>query len=660
MNKIYKKNLEAIKKRYPDLAQRINNTVVGNKYKLIKDSDGSYNLGIFSSKKLYYPSQKKRQALNTQLKKQRIKNAVIAVFLGFGLGYELMVYYENFSKHVGTKYMCVFEKDIEIFKHAMKCHDFSSVIKNKDVEIYIGEKLENLFPKFVKYFDEGKKIVYLNAIKPIYTNSALDLFGEYYIECSKTFKKAAKNKIFDYGDSPVDSLVGTENMLSNLDEIIKNPGINCLKNKFKNKPGIVIATGPSLDKNIHLLEGIGDRAVLVAAEASLRPLVNRGLKPHIITSLERTIPIMELVKGFTEEQVKEVYLGACPVVDRTVYEEYKGPRVIIYRNFNHFKWLNIDKGILDIKISSGNMAFKVCEYLGCNPIILIGQDLAHTDEGKTHATGFDFPDQEDDKYDLVQVKGNIKDFVWTTKAWISALNAYIRDIDGYKGLCINSTEGGAFIQGTTVMPFKEALGKHIHTQRPFSPIKKIQQALNVKDIDSDKQKKEVLKLIKNTKIDIDHLLEGYEKAITILENNISLLSKLKKEKEYDKTQKKKIDTISQEFGRIIHKTDQENLFTLQYYLAHIIQSLTVHYSIKHFSIPNDYDSFQQAVPEQLLLKKDYYQNLIKTIKNTYSSLENAQRLLEEGHWKRTENNILFHKMSMKQEDFIKYKKYFKN
>ena len=62
------------------------------------------------------------------------------------------------------------------------------------------------------------------------------------------------------------------------------------------------------------------------------------------------------------------------------YANFPGEKIIVFRKFATFEWLDIKKGILDIGPSAGNMAFKVLEYLGCDPIIMIGQDLAITDD----------------------------------------------------------------------------------------------------------------------------------------------------------------------------------------------------------------------------------------------------------------------------------------
>ena len=79
-------------------------------------------------------------------------------------------------------------------------------------------------------------------------------------------KDAGSQQILHFGNDPYDSLIGIENMLANLDEIISNPGINLLYNKFAGKPAIVVATGPSLNKNKHLLKGMENKALIVAAD----------------------------------------------------------------------------------------------------------------------------------------------------------------------------------------------------------------------------------------------------------------------------------------------------------------------------------------------------------------------------------------------------------
>jgi len=214
-----------------------------------------------------------------------------------------------------------------------------------------------------------------------------------------------------------------------------------------------------------------------------------GLKPHLVTSLERVAETVKLLEGYNREEVGDVYLAACPVVRNEVYQAYSGPRIIVYRDFDHFKWLGIDRGILKIQLSAGNMAFKVAEALGCDPIILIGQDLAFSRDGRTHATGSVYGEnQQLPLEEMFEVMGNDGESIMTNQTWYSFLRAYEMDLLNYSGTCINATEGGAYITGTSIMPFEEAINKHIREE--FYPRDSIRESLTIftpRDVEQDLQ-----------------------------------------------------------------------------------------------------------------------------------------------------------------------------
>jgi hypothetical protein len=179
---------------------------------------------------------------------------------------------------------------------------------------------------------------------PIYYSSALLLYKDYYFQAFSRLKEAVVYQLNFYGNCPQDSLWGVENMFKNLNEIIEHPGINMLKGKFKGKPGIVAGSGPSLKKVIHLLGDLKEKVVMISAESTLRALIHHGLKPNMVCSLERTDMTIRSFEGFDDGELQDVYLAGCPVIPRGAYEVYKGPRVVVYRRFDHFTWLQLDKG----------------------------------------------------------------------------------------------------------------------------------------------------------------------------------------------------------------------------------------------------------------------------------------------------------------------------
>jgi len=652
--------MEALRKKDKDLYRRVKKTKISHRFKISRHQD--YFPGLFDSEMNYafYQNPNPLFDVKKNIDDLKIKNAKLAVFLGFGLGYELMVFVNQCAERNKTHFIGVFEKEIELFKMALMNVDLSFFLSNDKIRFFVGEQLDHLFPKLVDYFGENQKFMLIKAMKVLYNPVLFSHEKVYYLTVLKTLREAATHKIIDYGDSPQDSLVGVENMLLNLNEIVENPGINLLKDKFKGKPAIVASTGPSLDKNKHLLKGLEDKALIVAPEASLRPLLSIGVKPHILTTMERTIPVKDLVSGFEKTEVEDIYLGACPVIDREVFESYPGPRIIVYRSFDHFKWLAIDKGMLNIKTSAGNMAFKVCDYLGCNPIILIGQDLSFSSDGKTHAQNT--PRTQDGKLSSSEIRkqgtpipypGNVEKTVYTTKTWIPCIKGYERDISDFNGRCINSTEGGVFIKGTTIMPLQESIQKFI--QKDFSPLKTIKQELSkFGNQDIEKERHTVIKLIDKTLMDLDELQEKYKEAFDYIVENEKRFNEALEDSEKLKNLQPELERIEE---TVYHPVDwgiRYKHYTLQLLLTHIIQPVNIQHIINRHGVEEYYDNENQVKLARVLLEKQHFLdivNLISIVKDTlYASLETFKT----NKWTRSQNNINFHKFQMPVEKFLHY------
>ncbi len=606
-NIIYDKNIRLLKKRDPELAERIEKYENEDNYKVFYENN-NYNIFCIKSNINYYSSNPNIDAKNI-INSSDTNNARMAIFLGFGLGYEINYFIKNIAIKENTEYILIIEKEMEIFKKALEIFDFSNLISNKRITFLIGEKDKDLFPFFDKYFKENMKVFFLKAMKTFFNNSALKIDNKYYITCIKKLQEGSLYSISAYGNDPKDSLIGVENMLLNIKTIVNNPGIILLKDKFINKPAIVVSSGPSLNENIHLLKGLEDRAVIIAADSALRALLKNGIKPHFVTALERTKSILRLFQGFNEEDVKDVYLAACPVIDPVIYEEYPGPSVIVYRNFDHFKWLNIDKGILEIKQSSGNMSFKIAEYLGCSPIILIGQDLAYGADGMTHANGTNLEYDEDlqkriKARGLMKVRGNVEKEVITSKMWYNFLKGYESDLAEYKGICINSTEGGAYIIGTEVIPLSQSIDKYV--RETYNPLSIIKKHFFTKKEDYIEEYKNTKILIKNTIKDLQYMIDECKTGIELINNSNEFLgSYLDSDKSYQEANKDKVIEL---FSQIIEpkkKIVSKNR-TFQMFLMHIIQSYNIKFEIDLNELPNKYDDHELVLAVTCIRMKEWY------------------------------------------------------
>ncbi|WP_027389769.1 motility associated factor glycosyltransferase family protein [Chrysiogenes arsenatis] len=274
-----------------------------------------------------------------------------------------------------------------------------------------------------------------------------------YIEAVKiAFNEA---KVY-YGNDPHDSLIGIENMFDNLDLIIDNPGIMQMKGKMAGTPAFIIATGPSLTEALPLLPQAAQRGFVFACDYSVKHLIDANAPFHFVVSLERN-PF--IAKFFRDYDLRNHYLFTPPLQHRHILTSFTGKKIITYRNVKHFDWLGIPKGQLDIKSSVANMAFAIADYLGCSPIVLVGQDLCYGSDGATHAAGAIFGAKQEEvvRQQRLHTRGNSGDMVETNQIWFSCIKSYETDIARSHARCINTTMRGAAILGTELQELSEVL-----------------------------------------------------------------------------------------------------------------------------------------------------------------------------------------------------------
>lgn len=629
-NHIYNGNMKALRKRYPELANRVEKPNICN-YEIRSNSPSRIpNLYSRSKSLYYYDIADPLKDVVQQITELKLRNTRIAFFLGIGLGYELMYYLGDTALQQNTNFVLVVERDLEIFKLALQTTDMVQAIEHQDIAFFIDVEPEDLYVKFRDCLAMGRRFILARAMNPVYHPSALKLNKDYYINVLKVFRESVVHQISTFGDSPEDSLIGLNNMLANLDEIIQNPGINMLYKQFQNRPAIIVSTGPSLNKNKHLLKGLEEKAVIIAPDASLRILRDMGVKPHLVTSLERVPQTAKLLEGFTSQELEEVYLAACPVVMPECYAAYDGPRIIVYRNFDHFRWIGIDKGILDIQLSAGNMAFKVAEALGCNPIILIGQDLAFARSGETHARGTFFGEKQDYLFaqDQLQVPGNDGEPITTTKVWYSFLKAYEMDLATYQGQCINATEGGAYIPGTSLMPFARAIQEYIGED--FDPRQHITRLLSIFTSENAQQDRQtVLQIINKTISGLESITSYCLEGIKTCESfRPALESALASPDEMSDKLRSELPAMEGEMLAWRGKCHQVQP-VFQNFLVHIIQSYYIKFEIEMVAIPGKYTDPDLALIDILLHQVDWYAVVADICQICRHSLSEARdRILE--------------------------------
>jgi hypothetical protein len=619
---VLEKNLNALGKRYPQYIEAIKRVGFTGRYSAVNTPGKTPNLVDMVNKQPYYNSLDPLAGAAGDLERRNIRLSHLTVFLGLGLGYHAIAHIN--SNQGAVECVIIFEHEPEAIKTALSVLDLTPLINHPKVILCFILPPPNFFPILFAGLQQGNTKFYLKAINIIELEPAIGKNMQYYSACVKVLRDGVSAALMHFGNAPDDSLVGIRNTFRNINTIIDYDGIIKLKDAFKNKPGIVVATGPSLNKNIDLLAGLEDKAVIVAADASLKVMLEKGYRPHLVTSLERGLPTAKLFEFTTEESLKDIYLSACPVVDPATYEAYPGEKIIVYRPFATFKWLELEKGTIDTGPSSGNMAFSVLAYLGCNPIILIGQDLSF-EEGRTHADGTTYGSRVESymqQQNLVLVPGNYITHVTTSKIFQYFLQYYENQIAQYSGKAINATEGGARILGTELLTFKEAIERHI--SKPINTLAVIKRRVSPTKSAKSASIREKVRGILADGLDfsqkvIDALSEGAEKA------NDILLTSYKPYAEGDQSKLEPLDNY-EEILKKPYTFFADNKFFLV--LMHYVQAYLINNITEINKLKAENDPSPELSARVLAINIQMFLNLIKLIEIFKAELSVALEILD--------------------------------
>jgi len=462
-NRIYASNLNALKERYPDIYKNfltVNQDTLINTVKLHPDNRlPDIMLKDHHRKVFYYGHDDPMAYCSDYLATLDLHYAPVLVFMGFGLGYQVASAVNDLAKGLDIKHIIIIEEDIELFRAAMATMDFSEIIKHPNVEFIVGTTHDGVFNALCEYYKRCPMVTHhFRSLKIVVMPSVLQICGGYYEKAVEILKKSIMIILQQLGNDPYDSICGVNYTLQNIKPIIEDPWIISFKNAFKGRPAILVGAGPSLNKDIDLLKEASHKALLVCVDAALKPLLDRGIEPQIVTNVERSKGQSGFFAGL--EELENTYFVYCSVVYPDTYESYKGPKIITHRYPEIMEWLGLDTGIIKAGPLVGNYAFNIAEYFGCDPIIMLGQDLSIPRTGATHVEGMVFGTIEQYRDNMLEIEGSTGETLLTTRDFDESRLSLEEQIEAYDALCINATPGGAKINGTLLMDFKSATEKY--------------------------------------------------------------------------------------------------------------------------------------------------------------------------------------------------------
>ncbi|EAL3384654.1 DUF115 domain-containing protein, partial [Campylobacter jejuni] len=241
------------------------------------------------------------------------------------------------------------------------------------------------------------------------------------------------------------------------------------KNKFEN--AIVVSAGPSLAKQLPLLKAYQDKAVIFCADGALSMLEKEGIVPDYVTNLDFTDLAMKFFQN--KENLKQSIIALECATHPNVARSLKAENcMIILRNKALYQRFNLsDFGYIDTGTHVSHFSYTLALALGFKNIIMIGQDLAFDEKGNSHSQGFSYGEQFSGEKTVPTLKTQAyagKGEVLTHITWndYRIKLEYLFACNSKEAKFYNATEGGARINFTEELSFKECCEKLLTKEKP--------------------------------------------------------------------------------------------------------------------------------------------------------------------------------------------------
>ncbi|MDJ0838570.1 MAG: DUF115 domain-containing protein [Acidobacteriota bacterium] len=397
--------------------------------------------------------------LKEALKAAGKSRSYLHIHLGFGLGYLVDA---DHTQPGGC--MVILEPDRRILSAALHRRELGSLLRERNARICCT-------------LERFRSLIFA-AMKPNHNFklAALPYHARHYSKLWQQLPDLARRT---YGEVVVTHRTIrkvtpglTRGALRALPFTTQLPGVEQLTGCLAGKPAVVVAAGPSLDKNLPDLAAVADRCVVIALGRTAKPLEKWGVNPDFLVHNEPK-PFFQFIAGC--KNLAETAFVLSGQADLDYYRHRHGP-TFVTQNITNFtgRWIcghfpQLQRGYLETAGSVANEAFSLAVLLGCNPIILTGQDLAvkgeqyygHAPTNQSFAHG-----REDERWVPGYFDGNVK----TMSTWEGYLHWFEREgVRQQKRnpnlILINATEGGASIEGFQAMKLREVI--HRFFKQPF-------------------------------------------------------------------------------------------------------------------------------------------------------------------------------------------------
>lgn len=564
---LLEKNLVALAVRSPGEADQIRRCSPRLDVEFIESEEGLsatlYGVALASKRRPLSEAKKLAASVDPE-------EVAISGVIGFGLGYHCA----ELLKRTGPRSIMVcFEPDVALVRSVLSRVDCSELFLSGRFFLVCDAQdrvqISSIFTGNEALVGMGVRLIAHPASASRLGNTG-DAFGQIF---SNALGSARTHVVTTLANSRV----SFRNAIMNLDHYVRTGGIRSLKDACAGKPAIVVSAGPSLEKNLDLLgePGVRDRFVIIAVQTVLKPMLAKGIRPHFVAALDYHEVSGRFYEGLSAEDVRGVRLIAEPKANPVILDAFPGEVLCPHDPLLDTllgEELARDRGNLPMGGTVAHLCYSFARYLGCDPVVLIGQDLGFSD-GQYYASGAAIHNVWGSE---LSAHRTLEMFEWERVARMRAnlhrredihgnpiytdeqMCSYLAQFEGMfaedtrRGLrVIDASEGGVLKRHTEVMALRDVLSMFGTSSRGLAEVDGVDAHEDVDDVVLSR---------------VERVVRNCEQIATISERSIDILEEMLRDQQNQTRVAKLINKVNRNRDEVMKMRDA---FTLVEYVNQI-------------------------------------------------------------------------------------------
>lgn len=466
---------------------------------------------------------------------------------GVGLGYHVKALQQRYP----DKFISTYEPIDRVYNAFLQYAKQTTVNLDAITNQYVGASKEEI----LRNLNDFKPYLAQNIVVIIYPVYEKIEQGSFY-----QFSKIFQQFIQDTRTNTMANLLFNERWVINT--IMNTPWImntTCIQGMdvFEGKPVILVAAGPSLTEELENLRVIKEKglAYIFAVGSANEVLIKHKILPDAVLSYDPSMGNYKVFLELAKQHINSIPLIFGTTVGHETLPLFQGPKIYMVMNRDKFATYLQNRDFQTVYDSTtiSNVTLQLLVQLNVGKVILVGQNFAYKKDAY-YAKGIKTYD--DTKYissilkkieeDQIITVGDVFGGLVQTEPGFDnmrrEMEMYIKNFPNLK--VINTTQGGAKIEGTIFQSLKET----------------IQNDLTDKIVDRNWWKDLIVTTTEISDKKIKQLQQSSIEYRNLYNEMMILLERL--EKQNGDTNGKKVNQMLDKMYKLLGKLIQNQLFEL--------------------------------------------------------------------------------------------------